>query len=379
MAKSRSPKNLRLLLWLGLAICAFVLIGYGASKANQSSSAATPSPQLSTPTVDINQARNTFQSDGELTYNEVIALRRDIVGDPGEIDQFSVTDKYYELQRQFLAREAEFARQLELQRQFLAREAEFARQLEKCRLKESVGWVAGWHREQTEDYREVPGVVRTYVYLYDPYSGFARDASAGAAEMFLIGLSDKQIEGIKYGQKIQFSGDLELKDRHESVTNVKYEMVQNNLDIPTPTAEELRNLRVTLERTMCFGSCPDYTLTITGDGHVTLEGRHYTGVKGTVTATIGTDEITELAQEIKKADFFSLSESYQANFTDLPTYWVTIQMGDSFKRVEDYGAGPRRLEILEDRIDQIVNSKQWIEDTKPGISDNPQAEGTPTP
>src|SRR5947208_1474873 len=41
-----------------------------------------------------------------------------------------------------------------------------------------------------------------------------------------------------------------------------------------------RDLRITLERSTCFGTCPDYKLTVTGDGTVVFEGREFVKVKG---------------------------------------------------------------------------------------------------
>jgi hypothetical protein len=111
---------------------------------------------------------------------------------------------------------------------------------------------------------------------------------------------------------------------------------------------------------MCFGSCPDYTLTVDGKGEVTFVGRHYTRVTGAATGAVDQAKIAEIVREIQRADFFSLDDDYSAQVTDNPTYTLTVQMGGRTKKVRSYAAGPLKLYILQRRIDQIVNSRQWI-------------------
>src|SRR5712691_7505714 len=43
-------------------------------------------------------------------------------------------------------------------------------------------------------------------------------------------------------------------------------------------AQEQPQVVITLERTMCYGTCPAYTLRITGDGSVEYEGMRYVRV-----------------------------------------------------------------------------------------------------
>ncbi len=88
-----------------------------------------------------------------------------------------------------------------------------------------------------------------------------------------------------------------------------------------------------LTRTSCYGFCPGYSVTITGDGTVTFEGRHRTKVKGKASAKIDRAKLVELVQEFKKADFFNLADKYSwlsdsslSQYDDGPTYWVEAQI-----------------------------------------------------
>ena len=132
----------------------------------------------------------------------------------------------------------------------------------------------------------------------------------------------------------------------------------------TPTPDNLEDVMITLERTACFGVCPVYTLTIHGDGRVVYEGMRFVRVEGTVTTTISEDEIKQLIAEFQKIDYFSLRDSYEErNATDMPSTFTSLTVNGKTKTVRHYHgdfSAPEKLTGLEDRIDQIVNSDQWI-------------------
>jgi hypothetical protein len=285
--------------------------------------------------IDIDHARQVFQSGGELTYEEVLALKRDLVGESPKSTEFTL-DEY----------DVAYDR-------FQERKSRFTGQLQKCRLKESIGWVA---------YRlKVPEGVVLYMYMYDPFSEFDGD-SRQAAELYILGLGEEQVREMKYGQRIRFSGQLSEVDRFEYVVvkNVTYELLEDDISMPTPSADELKDLRIVLERVTGLGNSPTYTLTITGDGHVTFEGGLHSRVSNT-TARVDRAKILELIREFKKADFFSLSDRY-LDQRETSIYTLSLRMGGRSKTVINLaGVGPRRLAILQDRIDQIVDSYQWLE------------------
>jgi|GEM_PF-1901818 len=303
----------------------------------------TPLPPPATPTVDLAPARAAFQAGGELTYAEVLALQHALVGDPPDVRKYKgASDKYYQDQNAFWDREQAFAAQLA-----------------HCRLQATDGWVAWWAQERDQAYHPIPDKNRLAVYLVNPFAGAGKELRDGP-EMFLVYFTDRQVAEFRYGQRLQFSGALLQVDGQLAVTNPRYAVVADDPPTPTPTADELQDLRITLARSMCFGFCPDYTLTVAADGTVTFEGRDYTRVKGTVTGHVDRTQLTELASAIKQADFFGLEDSYSTNVTDNPSYTLTVQMGGRSKQVESYATRPRRLALLMDRIDQITDSQQWI-------------------
>jgi hypothetical protein len=94
-------------------------------------------------------------------------------------------------------------------------------------------------------------------------------------------------------------------------------------------------VQITLNRTPCFGFCPDYTVTISGDGEVRYEGRHFVNVVGVRTATIPRAEVAALLAQFDAVDFAHLRDEYRGQMTDLPTTTITLVRNGRRKAVVD--------------------------------------------
>ena len=127
---------------------------------------------------------------------------------------------------------------------------------------------------------------------------------------------------------------------------------------PKPTG--YKDVIITLERTSCYGICPDYKLTMYGDGRVVYEGKRFVKVTGTQTAQISQDKVEEIVNEFYQTDYFSLRDEYTASITDLPTTVTSISIDGKTKKVVDYYGAPEKLNELENKIDEITNSKSWV-------------------
>ncbi|OYU02638.1 MAG: hypothetical protein CFE36_04160 [Sphingomonadaceae bacterium PASS1] len=140
-------------------------------------------------------------------------------------------------------------------------------------------------------------------------------------------------------------------------------------------------LLISLQRTACYGSCPDYKVTIDGQGNVVfttrppLDGgdsavhREFsisTGVRvsGTYRTVVSKADVVTLLQKFKAADFFSLKDEYSAAVTDNPTYILSIDTGNGRKTVVDYvgkEAGmPAVVTTLQEAVDRVAGTERWI-------------------
>jgi len=131
-----------------------------------------------------------------------------------------------------------------------------------------------------------------------------------------------------------------------------------------PTSAEQGPVEITLQRTVCFGFCPDYTVTISGEGEVHYEGRRFVDAVGVRTATVPREDVQRLLQRFDEIGFDNLRDEYRANVTDLPTTTITLTRNGHTKRVVDYGglsAGmPEAVRALQAEIDRVARTEQWV-------------------
>jgi hypothetical protein len=132
--------------------------------------------------------------------------------------------------------------------------------------------------------------------------------------------------------------------------------------VETPAAEG--PVMITLTRSMCYGFCPAYRVTISSDGEVTYVGERFVHAVGERRGTIPRADVERLLRRFDEARFDQLRDSYRAEVTDLPTTTITLERNGRSKTVVDYGglsAGmPRAVRDLQDEIDRVANTGQWV-------------------
>jgi hypothetical protein len=131
------------------------------------------------------------------------------------------------------------------------------------------------------------------------------------------------------------------------------------------TNDNLETVKITLERTECYGFCPVYTLTIRGDGTVIYDGKDHVQTLGELETTIDKGKVEKLVEKFEAFDYFSLNNEYtERTITDAPTVTTSITIDGKYKSIKHYHGdfnAPEELKELEDYIDEIVNSSQWID------------------
>lgn len=145
-----------------------------------------------------------------------------------------------------------------------------------------------------------------------------------------------------------------------------------------------KDLKITLERSQCaFGQCPNYSLTIVADGLVEFTPRGKPVFRGDgegpsppLKGSVSSDKLGVLLAEFENIRFNSLQRRYGSkggsnkgrscpvNASDNPAADISIVMNGKHKTVSHY-LGCRGAKILDDlralenRIDEIADSKQW--------------------
>jgi hypothetical protein len=124
---------------------------------------------------------------------------------------------------------------------------------------------------------------------------------------------------------------------------------------------------IVLERGPCFGTCPVYELAIYGDGALLYNGISDVEQEGIVRSTLPRDSVRALVAAFERADYFSLPKPLPCPriWTDDSSARTAIRLGEQAKRVHHYHGcdgweGKERLIHLEDEIDRIVGTEQWV-------------------
>jgi hypothetical protein len=164
------------------------------------------------------------------------------------------------------------------------------------------------------------------------------------------------------------------------------EQIKPNKSTVSIEQHALSDSLITFERTGegCNGACPVYSVTIFADRTVVFNGQRYwhPGDKpsefkspGLIRSSINEEQLQQLISEFEKADYFSLNDSYEKGgcprFTgDMPNIYTSIQISGRSKRIKhnwgciekdnDLTIYPQKLYKLEMKIDEIVNTKQWM-------------------
>ncbi|MCK4836366.1 MAG: hypothetical protein KAT17_07005 [Candidatus Aminicenantes bacterium] len=131
-----------------------------------------------------------------------------------------------------------------------------------------------------------------------------------------------------------------------------------------PELIDIKDVIISLARTRCYGTCPVYELKIYGNGKVVYRGEKFVKTVGTKTINISEEKVRQLISEFKKAKYFSFYANYKdMHVTCMPSAITYININGVAKSIRHYHGdenAPRELRELENKIDEIVNSDQWI-------------------
>jgi len=131
---------------------------------------------------------------------------------------------------------------------------------------------------------------------------------------------------------------------------------------PSQAEEEDDEVIITLERTICFGSCPAYSLMIFSDGRVMYQGNSYVRVQGKKKYNIAKQKVKHLIDEFHKEDYFNLKDTYEPIATDGPCCITFISINGHTKRVAHWplSMAPRSLDELEEKIDETAGTAKFV-------------------
>ena len=152
---------------------------------------------------------------------------------------------------------------------------------------------------------------------------------------------------------------------------------------PATAAGEPMKLRVKVERTVCFGACPAYTVLIDGFGRVQWDGTASVAAIGRRWGKVTRRELEELSRQIDRAQFFerdgfgelpkapectttgsstscSFSTSVSICSDTSHTIFTVVRDGRAHKIDNDHCNDSPELDELEEYVDRIAHTRAWI-------------------
>lgn len=133
---------------------------------------------------------------------------------------------------------------------------------------------------------------------------------------------------------------------------------------------------ISLERTMCFGTCPVYKVTLRKDGSATYNGEWFVDKIGLYAGIISEHSFHRISELVDLINFSNLKDGYYyvevsddtcladgdyIQVTDAPSTITNVVYSKGEKRIDNYGNnGPYELQLLEEAIDYEVSLIEWL-------------------
>ena len=118
--------------------------------------------------------------------------------------------------------------------------------------------------------------------------------------------------------------------------------------------------QLALQRTRCRGKCPEYYLSVHGDGTVEYEGFRNVSLIGHHTGMIDYFHFDVIFEYAEKDWIWDLEDGYFYGIPDLQTTFVFVKIGAREKIIRNQGrSAPVELMVLEELIDGLLEKVEW--------------------
>jgi Ankyrin repeats (3 copies)/Domain of unknown function (DUF6438)/Ankyrin repeats (many copies) len=127
-----------------------------------------------------------------------------------------------------------------------------------------------------------------------------------------------------------------------------------------PASAQKDDALITVERGVCFGSCPAYLLQIDSSGAVSFRqgppgNRHIEQ-----TSKITPDQFNDLITDLLSIRFFERPDAYPPTHTDGQTTSLELILNGKRKTITHSDDGPAELDTVEHTIERVANIHRWL-------------------
>ena len=135
-------------------------------------------------------------------------------------------------------------------------------------------------------------------------------------------------------------------------------VAQKNYDKAVSNQEvSLEKEWVTYSRGACFGTCPNFEITIYTDGSALYRGKGNVPQIGTFFGQLTKVQIEELKESIKTNDIWNTPENLiDERLMDAPTLQLRVVEKSKVHHIKHHGPGAENVKAVERLIDEIINN-----------------------
>jgi hypothetical protein len=137
------------------------------------------------------------------------------------------------------------------------------------------------------------------------------------------------------------------------------ELRQSNAIAPGISATD----RIDIRRSSCFGSCPQYSLTLFASGRVEFTGEMYVCALGRHIAQVDAEAATQLIADLAASGYFDLTWKPGEIWSDAPSANTRLTVGSRSRGIDHYHGdegAPRLLDDMERSIDEVAGTARWL-------------------
>ncbi len=124
--------------------------------------------------------------------------------------------------------------------------------------------------------------------------------------------------------------------------------------------DETTELEFDYRRDMCFGHCPEYSMSLSKDGTLHLEGKKNIEYIGAYESKLKLEDKEAIAQIIMDIDLFSMESEYRSGITDKPSSFIHVKLNGREISIDNKNRGaPAKLMSLENKIHRLIDNYTW--------------------
>ena len=118
---------------------------------------------------------------------------------------------------------------------------------------------------------------------------------------------------------------------------------------------------IKMQRTACFGRCPEFTIELFQNGHMVYKGKKNVPRIGEYNAVLNTALMGKFLKDLSKYKLENTKPLYKAIAADLPRLNFTIVSNGKTRTIQNGESGPAFLEAMGKKIDSLIESVTWKE------------------